>query len=223
MGRAAAILGWLLGGIVWLWVRTLRVRLIVDGEASWERSGPRVLAFFHGQQMALLAAVRRPTVVLVSRSRDGETQSRVMRLNGLSVLRGSSSRGAAGGLRGIVRAVAAGKDVALAVDGPRGPKHRAKPGAAFAALQTGAPLLPLATAACRSVVLDRAWDDFEVPLPFSTVSIVVGAPVDARSALSDASLLSAAVTAARRRAVAVLEKRMSAGGASERALSQGGD
>lgn len=197
--RFRLLLGAVIGAVVGFWVRTLRVDL------EWSQRDehlafPRVFAFFHGQQMALLAARQaRRTAVVVSRSADGEIQAAVMRRLGFSVVRGSSSRGGAVALRAVVRELSAGRDAALAVDGPRGPRCVAKPGALLAARKSGAVVLPVASAAARVFVLGRAWDRFEIPWPFSRVTIVVGAPIAASAA--DPSLLTAAIVAARSRAM----------------------
>jgi lysophospholipid acyltransferase (LPLAT)-like uncharacterized protein len=134
-----------------------------------------VFAFWHGQQMGLLAMPRqRRLATLVSWSRDGALQAGVMRGLGLTVIRGSSSRGGATGLRRLARELKSGSDAAFAVDGPRGPRARAKPGALAAARNAGAELVVVAQAARRCWVLERAWDHFEIPLPFTKVVVVVG-------------------------------------------------
>lgn len=166
-------LGWLLGCVVRLWLATLRLEL--RGRLP---PGPCVLAFWHGEQLPLLKLPRsRRTHLLVSHSRDGQLQSGVMRALGFRVHRGSSSRGGSEGLRRLVRQLrnraAPAIDVALAVDGPRGPAHHAKPGALVAARLAGATLVPLGASASRSVRL-RSWDHFMLPLPFARVTLVIG-------------------------------------------------
>jgi lysophospholipid acyltransferase (LPLAT)-like uncharacterized protein len=202
LSRVRTVLGIVLGALVGVWVRTLRVSVEVH-PGSLAVAERRVLAFFHGQQMALLGARRfGRTAVLVSRSADGEIQTGVMTWLGLSVVRGSSSRGGAAGLRAIVRKLASGEDAAFAVDGPRGPVGIPKTGALVAARAARAALLPVASACRAGWVLGRAWDRFEIPLPFSRVAVVVGAPVPGPHA--DAETLGAAIHAARERALALL-------------------
>jgi lysophospholipid acyltransferase (LPLAT)-like uncharacterized protein len=193
-------IGFCLGLLVRIWVSTLRVR--VEAPAELVAGGGRVFAFFHGQQMALLGAKRfaRGAVVLVSRSRDGELQAGVMTALGFRVVRGSSSRGGARALSGLVRALACGNAIAVTVDGPRGPRHVAKAGAAAAAGATGAPLYPAASAGRRTLTLARTWDGFEIPLPFSVVVVVVGGAVSATEARNEPALLAAAIAACRTRA-----------------------
>jgi lysophospholipid acyltransferase (LPLAT)-like uncharacterized protein len=178
--RAAA--GWILGVVAYLWLATLRVRVRVDPAVAAAGDRPWVLAFWHGGQWPLLAwKRRRPTVVLVSFSRDGALQSRALSLQGLHVVRGSSSRGGAGGLAALVTAMRrGGADAAFAVDGPRGPRGVVKAGAIVAARATGAVVIPMAGAVHRGVVLGRAWDRFAVAWPFTRVDVALGKPIDPR-------------------------------------------
>ncbi len=114
----------------------------------------------------------------MSFSRDGDLQARALPVLGLAVRRGSTSRGGVRGLAALVRLLRGGMDAAFAVDGPRGPWGVVKPGAAAAARFAGGVLVPLGCAASRSWVLKKAWDRFEIPLPFARVVVSVGSPLD---------------------------------------------
>jgi lysophospholipid acyltransferase (LPLAT)-like uncharacterized protein len=139
-----------------------------------------VLCFWHGDQLSLLCwKRRRPTVALVSHSKDGQVQAVALRFQGLLVERGSSSRGGSSGLRAIVRQLQMGRDAAFAVDGPRGPRFSVAPGACSAAELASARLVPMGSAAPHGVTLERAWDRFRIPLPFSRVAVRLGAPLEA--------------------------------------------
>lgn len=195
------VFGALLGMVVKLWARSWRVRVVGDVVST----APRVFAFWHGQQMGLLGAPReRPLTTLVSWSRDGALQTAVMRCLGLRVVRGSSSRGGPSGLRAIARAIKNGSDAAFAVDGPRGPRAVVKPGVLAAARLGDASLVPLAYAARHSYVLGRAWDRFEVPLPFTRVVVVVGQARRLPPTTEGLATLARYIEDGRRRAVALL-------------------
>jgi hypothetical protein len=173
----------------WTW----RVRV----HGTWPR-GAVLWACWHGDLIALLAApvVPRPTV-LVSRSRDGSLAALVARLLGYGVVRGSSSRGAVAGARGLVHTLRAGGSAALAVDGPRGPRERASSTATRLAALAGVRLLPLAARA-RPALRFGSWDRMILPLPFARVEIGRGEPdADPLQGSLDAlrSRLSAAVGA----------------------------
>jgi lysophospholipid acyltransferase (LPLAT)-like uncharacterized protein len=196
-------LGFVLGLIVRSWLATLNVAVHVADERALAAPEPLVLAFWHGQQMALCRWPRRKqTLVMVSWSRDGDLQAGVMRALGLAVVRGSSSRGGGAALRRVIRALGESAcDAAFAVDGPRGPRGRAKSGAAEAARLARARLVPMAVAVERARVVRRAWDRFEVPLPFSRIQIVLGAPLDVERARHEPEWVDRSIDAARREAV----------------------
>ena len=197
---ARTILGVLLGLVARVWLMTLRVR-VVKGPAL-PADVPWVLAFFHGTQWPLLAwKRRRPTVVLVSLSKDGAMQARALALQGLRVVRGSSSRGGARGLAALVRAMRGGADAAFAVDGPRGPYGVAKPGVFAAARAVKGVIVPMGSAIVRGLVLSRAWDRFAIAWPFSRVAVVLGTPLPAEASPES---LEAAIRAANDAAAAEL-------------------
>jgi len=196
-------LGVLLGLVARVWLATLRVRVMVDPALLDVERRPWVFAFFHGTQWPLLAfRRRRPTVVLVSLSRDGAMQARALALQGFRVVRGSSSRGGARGLAALVRRMRSDRaDAAFAVDGPRGPYGVAKGGAVAAARAVGGVLVPLGGAIERGVVLRGAWDQFGLAWPFSRVTVRLGAPIepsreDARAVLEGAIVRANAEAAA---------------------------
>jgi lysophospholipid acyltransferase (LPLAT)-like uncharacterized protein len=135
------------------------------------RGEPVIFVFWHGHLLPLVHYHRREgIVVLVSEHTDGEYIARILDRYGFGTVRGSSTRGGMRGLRGLVRAARAGRDLALTPDGPRGPRHEVKPGALAAAQMTGLPLLPLAVSVTSAWALG-SWDRFLVPRPFSTIRI----------------------------------------------------
>lgn len=164
-----------------MWLATLRVNVVIDPRAASALAGgrPLVLAFFHGTQFALLAwRRRRRTAALVSLSSDGDIQAKALAVQGLGVVRGSTSRGGVRGLAALIRRLRSKEDAAFAVDGPRGPRGAAKPGAVVAARATSALLVPMGSAMESGRRLERAWDRFELPRPFSRVVVVLGAPLE---------------------------------------------
>lgn len=178
-----AALGVLVGLLARAWISTLRLTLIVDPALAASGDRPWVLAFWHGQQFALLRwRRRRTTVALVSWSRDGAIQAAALPRLGMVIERGSSSRGGARGLVAVVRRLRRGHDAAFAVDGPRGPRGTVHGGALAAAARSGGLVVPMASACASCWTLARAWDRFELPRPFSRVAVVLGAPVHAGAA-----------------------------------------
>jgi lysophospholipid acyltransferase (LPLAT)-like uncharacterized protein len=79
------------------------------------------------------------------------------------------------GLRQMEAAIANGKDVMIAVDGPRGPRHSIARGALWLATVTGAEVRPVGCASSFSLRLPR-WDRLIIPLPGARNSVCIGVP-----------------------------------------------
>lgn len=133
-----------------------------------------VFALWHGNLLPPTYRHRGQGIVtLASRSGDGEYITRVLHHWSYHVVRGSSSRGGDTALRELVRLVRAGRSVAITVDGPRGPAGVLKPGVLQIAQLTGAPLVPVGSAASRAWRLG-SWDRFLIPKPFARLRVVYG-------------------------------------------------
>lgn len=113
---------------------------------------------------------------LVSASRDGAMMTRVLELFGVEPARGSSSRRGAQALVELAEWAERGHDLALAADGPRGPKYEIKPGVIALAQMTRRPIVPITYRLTAKLTL-KSWDGFQIPLPFSTCIFNFGDPV----------------------------------------------
>ncbi len=178
--------GWAIRAVLSLLVATCRVRVVMGGEhlaAVREAGRPTVIALWHDRLFYLThlfyrSLVRRgyPLVALISRSRDGDFGERMAVGLGARVVRGSTSRGGSAAVRALLREMRRGASAVIVVDGPLGPRHEPKPGAATLARLSGAPLLPMSWSATRTWTL-RSWDRMEIPKPFSRIHVAVGAPI----------------------------------------------
>jgi tetraacyldisaccharide 4'-kinase len=82
-----------------------------------EQGEPVIFVFWHGLLLPLVYYCRNwGAVVLVSEHADGEYITRVIERLGFGTVRGSSTRGGTKGLKGLIRAARAGKDLALTPD-----------------------------------------------------------------------------------------------------------
>jgi lysophospholipid acyltransferase (LPLAT)-like uncharacterized protein len=137
-----------------------------------------ILALWHGRIFAGLHYFRdRGVVVITSRNFDGEWIAGILHRFGFGSARGSTSRGAVRALVQLRRDLAAGRPVAFTLDGPRGPARVAQPGAVWLAGATGQPLLPFHIEAARHWEVS-SWDRTQIPKPFTTVALAIGAPLD---------------------------------------------
>lgn len=135
------------------------------------------MAFWHGQIfMATYCFRNRGIVVLTSQNRDGEYIARVIRRFGYGTARGSSTRGFHGATVEALRVLKNGKDVGIAIDGPRGPRYVAKRGAAFIARKSGNPVVPFSISVQRKWVIN-SWDHFQIPKPFSRGIVLIEDPI----------------------------------------------
>ncbi len=132
--------------------------------------GPVVFAFWHRSLLACAHRFRNKGIaILISRSFDGELIARIVERLGFVAVRGSSSRGGAVGLRGMVEAYNAGHRCAITADGPRGPSQVAKPGTAQLAQLVGATWVGAFYAYPLRAWTLKSWDRFLIPKPFSRV------------------------------------------------------
>ena len=152
----------------------------VNGERVrdfWKRGENAIGVFWHGRLlMTPVVYGGRGLKILISRHRDGELISRTVRYFGLGTIRGSSTRGGIAGIKGLVRALQNGYDVAFAPDGPRGPRYKVQPGVIQLAKLSGRPIFPFTFSATPRKVL-HSWDRFIIPLPFSHGVFVWGDPI----------------------------------------------
>ena len=81
--------------------------------------------------------------------------------------------GAAGVLREFLRALSSGATVAMTADDPPGLVRRAGEGIGTLASLSGRLFVPFAIATKRFITTPT-WSAFTIPLPFSTLAIVVG-------------------------------------------------
>jgi lysophospholipid acyltransferase (LPLAT)-like uncharacterized protein len=159
--------------------RTLRFE--VEGQEHYRafrrRGEPVLFAFWHSRILPLAHLHRDDgAAVLVSEHRDGEYIARVLERSGFVTARGSSTRGGARGLRNLLRAARAGRDVAITPDGPRGPPRRVKIGAVVAARISGLPMIPV-SAGGEGVWRAGSWDRFVVPRPFARIRVRYAPPI----------------------------------------------
>ena len=172
------VLAFLAWTFIALYARTLRVRF----EASPEHDAldsPKILyGFWHGRQLLLVFSYRLSGIaVMTDLSWAGEIQARLLRRLGFVVVRGSSRRGGPRALAAVRRAVVEGRPAAFALDGPRGPIHRSKPGIIHLARTRECPIVPVATSAAHAWTIPSTWCRYLLPLPFSRCIVKFGRPI----------------------------------------------
>jgi hypothetical protein len=169
-------------GVFRLWARTLRLQVedpanVVD----LVRNQSVIFAIWHNRLLMLPRVFdpcfpSRQSFGLISASRDGDLVAILIERSGYGTIRGSSSRKGVIALRQLVDTLAAGMNVLITPDGPRGPVYEASQGVVFLAQKTGAPVVPIHMeySSCWRL---KSWDRFLVPLPFAKLRAIFGPPL----------------------------------------------
>lgn len=159
---------------------TLRVEFVgVHNAAQFrDRGEPAIGAFWH---RCIFPAVwiwrNRGIVVLNTVNFDGQWTRRVIERLGFGTAQGSSTRGAIEGLSALAKHLDEGRHVALTIDGPRGPRYVAKPGAVILARRTGRHISVFHIGVQWGHTFKKSWDSFRLPYPFSRIVMFVAPPI----------------------------------------------
>ncbi len=176
------------GALCWLASQYIRLvwatgRWRVEGAhipaAHWDQDKPFILAFWHGRLLMMPQCWRGDKAIhmLISQHRDGQLIARTVGHFGIKTVEGSSTRGGAGALRAMLKALKAGECIGITPDGPKGPRMRvASDGIVAVARMSGCPVIPATYAAANHRRLG-SWDRFIVPLPFTRGVILWGEPI----------------------------------------------
>ena len=159
--------------------KTIRT-IVIDEEnlvRARNKSGNVIYALWHNRNFLLSYILRGQGInVIVSRSKDGEFASRILKSLGYRVVRGSTGKGGGRALQELIERLNKGEDAAINPDGPQGPKYHAYPGIVYLAGRTFRPIVPMAYSAGRKIIL-KSWDNFIIPIPFSRAVHVYGEPI----------------------------------------------
>lgn len=167
---------------IWLYLQLIRFcsKVIIIGEEKVEdlssKQQSHLFVFWHNQQFILpLLRTNRAVYSLVSDSRDGDYMTALCKLFGKPAIRGSSSRNGMAAMKEMMRLLRAGKAVAVATDGPRGPAFKVKPGVVQMAQALQVPIIAVSFAASRKKVMN-SWDSSWIIKPFGRIAIVYSEP-----------------------------------------------
>ncbi|ADD67123.1 protein of unknown function DUF374 [Denitrovibrio acetiphilus DSM 12809] len=171
--------GFLIRLILKLYLSTFRHNLHTDEAVTkLTKEGKRIVFFCWHNQLALSlgqSGIYR-FASMISRSKDGDILAPVVESFGHVVVRASSSKGASAGLIEMLEHMNKGYHAAMAVDGPKGPKYQAKPGALYLAKKADCILVPV-LCNCKSFFRFNSWDNFILPKPFAKVDLHLLKPI----------------------------------------------
>lgn len=173
-----------LGFLIWLIYKTLSLTWrihIQEPEAlqnNRKNKTPVILAHFHGDELALVALVPIYKIAtMTSTSKDGQLMDRVLHFLGGKTSRGSSTRGGASALRGLIELCKNGSNSSFAVDGPKGPIYQIKPGVFELSRLMKSEIFSAGVACDRAWHFPKAWNKTYLPKPFARIQIVWLGPI----------------------------------------------
>lgn len=111
--------------------------------------------------------------------------AKVLKLLGAKTSRGSSTRGAVQALKGLIRLMKEGGNCSFAVDGPKGPIYKVKPGAFEISRIVSAPIYAGGVFCDRAIHFPRSWNKTYLPKPFAKIVVVWAGPMPAVNRDSD--------------------------------------
>lgn len=182
------ILGKLAGFIYWCYSLTFRYRFHFDNEAA--RAGYKTLCTpipgpdksiivgcWHQDEVPSMGFFKfKKICIMVSDSKDGEIFSNALHFLGFETVRGSSSRGGIKAFLSALKKVKAGSNMAIAVDGPKGPIFEVKEGIVKLCEKSGVNILPYRANPRKFYTFEKSWSKGRLPYPFSIIDVNIGEP-----------------------------------------------
>lgn len=172
-----------------------------DVSAALRENAPQIIAMWHGQFLLVPIVAPQsgsPTRAMVARHGDGDLVGELLTSFGIEMIRGAGAgdrkrdRGGAAALRGALRALAEGDNVAMTADIPPGPARKSGIGIVVLAKMSGRPIRPCAVASSRYHAFDT-WSRMTLNLPLSRIGVAVGEPITVARDADEATMAAALV------------------------------
>lgn len=134
-----------------------------------------IYACFHQDDLNCLPYFANQNIcILISQSKDGQILASAVEHMGYQTVRGSSHRGGVAGLLALMKKVADGHKMTIAVDGPRGPIYKVKEGITAVSDKTKRPIVPVRAFPVRKHIFEKSWNKATLPMPFTKIILVIG-------------------------------------------------
>ena len=152
---------------------TYKLNVIAD-KNSKQTSG--IYYFWHQNligSVLFLKKNQRNINCIVSPSNDGKIAGSVCEKLGFNVLYGSSYKSPVALIKKTLRSLKKDPRLFVVGDGSRGPAFNLQPGIVKLAKTSNLPLIFLECSASSFFTMKKSWDQFQIPKPFSTITIKV--------------------------------------------------
>jgi len=138
-----------------------------------------IFALWHSDQTALFN-VKNPGMlnVLISQSNDGEIIAAATESLGIKTVRGSKGRRGTEATLKLIEKLEQGENIAITVDGPKGPPKKVKKGIINIAKLSQVPIVPMCfDSKSRLFLRFKSWDGFKFPISPAPVLVLYGEPI----------------------------------------------
>ncbi|MCL4575809.1 hypothetical protein YWH7199_09420 [Fusobacterium nucleatum YWH7199] len=171
------ILGTLLYYILKIISSTLKIEII--NKYGIDIQKPHIYGFWHSKLFITPIFFKdvEKKLAMSSPTKDGELISVPLEKMGYVLVRGSSDKNQISSTISLLKYLKKGYSIGTPLDGPKGPKEKAKKGLLYLSQKTSIPLVPVGISYSKKWILKKTWDKFEIPKPFSKVKIFLSEPI----------------------------------------------
>ncbi|MCC8369662.1 MAG: lysophospholipid acyltransferase family protein [Rickettsia endosymbiont of Oxypoda opaca] len=114
---------------------------------------------------------------LISPHLDGKFLNNIVSKFGCGVIIGSTNKNPVGALKLVIQKLSKGSNVIITPDGPKGPIYKINSSITEIARKYNKKLIPVVSNTSRYFLL-KSWDKLIMPLPFGTITVIVGSPLN---------------------------------------------
>ncbi len=136
-----------------------------------------IYAFYHQDDFSFLPFYKdRNLFIMVSPSKDGTLLKKILEEFGYGIVQGSSNKGPIKAFLLALKKIKQGFSFAIAVDGPRGPLFKSKPGIIALSVKSKIEIIPVVAQPAKFLSFKKAWHQPRLPLPFTKIALIFGEP-----------------------------------------------
>lgn len=167
-------------GVARLLIATYRLRVTYEPGAKQPiLANDGVFYFWHQQIIAGMTFFFKSNATgycIVSPSNDGKLAGFVCQKLGFTVLYGSSHKASIQVVRQALNVLTTKRQLCIVGDGSRGPAFQLQDGITYLAHKTDVPVVYIECSSSWHITFSKSWDQFQIPLPFSRITVRVHAP-----------------------------------------------
>jgi len=148
---------------------------------------PAIFALWHAHQCAIWSIKDHEHLyALISNSEDGQIVAQACSAVGMRFVRGSQKRQGTQAALQLLEKLESNNSIAITIDGPRGPKHKAKDGIFTLAKHSQAPIVPFVWYCPSPLWLKfNTWDEFRFAIFACRTIVLYGEPMYIPAEASD--------------------------------------